>query len=600
MTLRSLFIGSSGPFYYEDTVGYSDEEFEIADPPETVLDGDPVEALRTDGQLRVAKPPGHPEHVTRLGDLLAVVMVLQVTDIDNPTELNSVSGDHQESIIIAYQPGTGADSHTIYCWDTNYVGSPDGKYVVAGSSGGWWVAVAGRNLSGITTTNGQVGIYPLSVSAPLILGANAQSQLVTGLNADLLDGLHASDISLGTHDHDLLYLKLIGGTLTGNLTVGTNLGGNRTLQLNSVGDGNWLKLVTFNSTSGVTARNALTVTSELGYVKFISAQHVWFQAGASQPLYFDFGEKAYFRDADAANAIRFTLDSGTGQLTISPAAVSAPIIVGTNGNGVRCIGLNADLLDGLHASDLAVANHVHTDGLLNYVSKLGDIMSGALSINPSAAAGTLNLSRQEVYSAPVKVGEIAFKANNSLDGGLVAIGGIEGNVIAGDWTGGVTLYGVNNISKYNGVVVDNLGRVTQPNQPTCSAYRSGAQSIANITPTKILFNIERFDIGSRFSTVNSNYVVPSAGIYSVTGNCTFTLNAVGRRGIYLYVNDVMRHQGTIFRPDDLAAVTVTINAIIQCAAGDVIDIRGMQESGGSLALEVTEPNYNNFMLFKLG
>jgi hypothetical protein len=41
----------------------------------------------------------------------------------------------------------------------------------------------------------------------------------SGLDADTVDGLHASDISPVNHDHDTTYLKLIGGIVSGTLTL---------------------------------------------------------------------------------------------------------------------------------------------------------------------------------------------------------------------------------------------------------------------------------------------------------------------------------------------------------------------------------------------
>lgn len=45
----------------------------------------------------------------------------------------------------------------------------------------------------------------------------------SGLDADLLDGLDSTAFSLTTHNHDSTYLKLSGGTLTGNLSINKTL-----------------------------------------------------------------------------------------------------------------------------------------------------------------------------------------------------------------------------------------------------------------------------------------------------------------------------------------------------------------------------------------
>lgn len=41
----------------------------------------------------------------------------------------------------------------------------------------------------------------------------------SGLDADLLDGKHATDFAASTHNHDTAYVKKTGDTMTGNLTV---------------------------------------------------------------------------------------------------------------------------------------------------------------------------------------------------------------------------------------------------------------------------------------------------------------------------------------------------------------------------------------------
>lgn len=44
-------------------------------------------------------------------------------------------------------------------------------------------------------------------------------QVQSGLNADFIDGVSIEDLALSNHNHDTVYLKLIGGTMTGDLTL---------------------------------------------------------------------------------------------------------------------------------------------------------------------------------------------------------------------------------------------------------------------------------------------------------------------------------------------------------------------------------------------
>jgi hypothetical protein len=77
--------------------------------------------------------------------------------------------------------------------------------------------------SGARAFSGQVTISPASIAAPFALGANAQGQLVTGLNADLLDGLHFSDLENAFVSQNTLVIAgdglTGGGALSGNVTL---------------------------------------------------------------------------------------------------------------------------------------------------------------------------------------------------------------------------------------------------------------------------------------------------------------------------------------------------------------------------------------------
>jgi hypothetical protein len=48
---------------------------------------------------------------------------------------------------------------------------------------------------------------PTTAGAPFTIGPNAQGQLVTGLNADTVDGQHANAFASATHNHDTSYVR---------------------------------------------------------------------------------------------------------------------------------------------------------------------------------------------------------------------------------------------------------------------------------------------------------------------------------------------------------------------------------------------------------
>lgn len=76
-------------------------------------------------------------------------------------------------------------------------------------------------LSSITSlTSGKANTIH-SHSSSDITGLHSSA---TSGNADTVDGKHAADFSLSTHNHDSLYLKLTGGALSGPLSVDGGLG----------------------------------------------------------------------------------------------------------------------------------------------------------------------------------------------------------------------------------------------------------------------------------------------------------------------------------------------------------------------------------------
>lgn len=128
MTLKRTWIGPRGPYQYQDSDTYAE-------------DGEVVEGLRVDDQIRVGAAPTEDYHVVRKQDLDAKLTTLRVNvaSIANPAaELASLSGEEVGDLLLAYQD----EVSTLYAWSDEALtaGVPQ---IVAGD-GGFWVAVAGR------------------------------------------------------------------------------------------------------------------------------------------------------------------------------------------------------------------------------------------------------------------------------------------------------------------------------------------------------------------------------------------------------------------------------------------------------------------------
>jgi len=190
---------------------------------------------------------------------------------------------------------------------------------------------------------------PSSAGAPFILGANAQGRLVTGLNADTVDGQHADAFASASHNHDASYVrKGTADTITAVHTFNpSSAGAPFILGANAQG-----RLVT-----GLNA-------------DMVDGQHAEAFAPASH-------------NHDASYVRKGTADTITAVHTFNPSSAGAPFILGSNAQGRLVTGLNADTVDGQHAEAFAAANHNHD---ASYVRKsTADTITAVHTLNPSSA-----------------------------------------------------------------------------------------------------------------------------------------------------------------------------------------------------------------------
>ena len=89
--------------------------------------------------------------VTKLEGGVTVITVVDITDPS--TELNPLSGSSGGDLRLCVEEDIGAnDQSTLYKWDTD-AGAQDIPYVVNGTGGGRWVAIAGRFQAQIIDNN---------------------------------------------------------------------------------------------------------------------------------------------------------------------------------------------------------------------------------------------------------------------------------------------------------------------------------------------------------------------------------------------------------------------------------------------------------------
>ncbi len=144
MAIRKIYIGSVGPFLYDDTDLINDRD-EDGNPD--LFIGEDRRALVTDDQVYLGRAPIVGEEVVRLIDLGFVILPpVSVTDVDNPTELNSLVGT-LGAVVLVYEivGATGQNEYTLYAYDASGPGV-NSPYVVDASGAGdeRWIAITGK------------------------------------------------------------------------------------------------------------------------------------------------------------------------------------------------------------------------------------------------------------------------------------------------------------------------------------------------------------------------------------------------------------------------------------------------------------------------
>lgn len=146
----------------------------------------------------------------------------------------------------------------------------------------------------------------------------------------------------------------------------------------------------------------------------------------------------------------------------------------------------------------------------------------------------------------------------------------------------------------NTYIRDNVGWLAT-DKPRCRARNSAAISHTSSGNYQALtFNSERVDVGSMHdtSTNTSRLTVPTGGggFYMIGGTIEFAANSTGRRGIQVRLNGT-----TVLARNEAGSQTtdypITISTGYQLAAGDYVELMGLQASGGSLNMLATA-NYS--------
>ena len=173
-------------------------------------------------------------------------------------------------------------------------------------------------------------------------------------------------------------------------------------------------------------------------------------------------------------------------------------------------------------------------------------------------------------------GGIALVAQANYTGGNFAIGNTTASTGGGNAENLQPYQVVNYIIRYALPVGANTTEIP------CAfrAYGSGTQSTAVTNFTKITLGTAQYDIGTNYSTVNSRFTAPVAGIYHFDGAWYQTTGTNVSSFVSLFINGGERVRGTWLR-GTMNYTQPTVSSDLYLAVGDYVELDAYTEGASA-------------------
>ena len=139
-----------------------------------------------------------------------------------------------------------------------------------------------------------------------------------------------------------------------------------------------------------------------------------------------------------------------------------------------------------------------------------------------------------------------------------------------------------------------------------ASVASATQSFTNNTSATVLLDtasttptLGTYDPKGWFSAANDRITIGQAGFYCVTANIAFAANATGRRILGINVNGSDAGNIAVLAAP-AGATTLSVSTNLYLAAGDLVTISALQQSGGALSTVVVAGVYPALSVGRIG
>jgi hypothetical protein len=183
--VEESYVGTAGPFAVDSDAAYTPTNYEGTAPD--IYDSystdtgavdetdDPTlqDGFRSTRNMLVDQDPTRANNVLRFANFKGLLTPISVANLDDPSaELATLNYTGQGNFLFVRSTVSGIDEGVIYFWDAAIASGADVPYIVAGS-GGYWVALTGKNMQGNRFIKGNLTITGAAAAATVNTGQGA-------------------------------------------------------------------------------------------------------------------------------------------------------------------------------------------------------------------------------------------------------------------------------------------------------------------------------------------------------------------------------------------------------------------------------------------